>query len=72
MTKIKFDIPGLLNTKVVVYDILGKEVATLVNSKLNPGTYEVDFDAKDLPGGVYFYRLETESFTETKKMLIVK
>jgi hypothetical protein len=72
MTKIKFDIPSSLSTKITVYDILGKEVKTLVNDKLNPGTYEVDFDGSNLPSGVYFYKLETEAFTETKKMILIK
>ncbi len=72
MLKIKFDIPNSLNTKITVYDILGKEIKTLVNTKLNPGTHEVDFDEANLPSGVYFYRLETESFTETKKMVLIK
>lgn len=72
MTKIKFDLPSSLNTKITVYDILGKEVKTLINGKLNPGAHEVDFDGSNLPSGVYFYKLETESFTETKKMVLIK
>ncbi len=72
MTKIKFDIPNSLSTKITVYDILGKEVKTLINDKLNPGTYEVDFDGANLPSGVYFYKLETEAFSETKKMVLIK
>lgn len=72
MTKIKFDIPNSLNTKITVYDILGKEIKILVNAKLNPGSYEVDFDGTNLPSGVYFYKLETEAFSETKKMILTK
>jgi hypothetical protein len=62
------------NGKVVlkVYDILGKEIETLVNEKLNPGTYEVTFNASQYPSGVYFYRLITGSFTDTKKMILLK
>lgn len=72
MTKIKFDIPKAFNTKLVIYDILGKEVAILVNEDLKPGTYEVDFDAANLPSGTYFYRLDTDGISETKKMLLIK
>jgi hypothetical protein len=72
MTKIKFDIPKAFNTKLAVYDILGKEVAVLVNDNLKPGSYEVDFSAADLPSGTYFYRLITEGFSETKKMTLIK
>jgi hypothetical protein len=55
-----------------VYDILGKEVATLVNEKQSPGTYEVTWDASQYPSGVYFYKLETGDFSEVKKMVIIK
>ena len=77
-TTIKFDIAvdsrlhG--NDKVVlkVFDILGKEVATLVNEQLAPGTYSADWNASAFPSGVYFYRLTTDGFSETKKMLLIK
>ena len=76
-TKIRFAIPSVgqrhaFDTRLTVYDILGREVATLVNENLNPGTYEVDFDGRKYASGVYFYTLKTENFTETKKMLMVK
>ena len=58
--------------KVIVYDISGKEAATLVNEKLNPGTYEVRFDAGNLPSGIYFYKMETEKFSQTKKLILLK
>ncbi len=79
-TKIRFDVAsdrtlseakGLI-VQLKIYDILGKEVITLVNKQMNPGSYEVEFNASDLPSGVYFYRLVVGSFTETKKMLLVK
>jgi photosystem II stability/assembly factor-like uncharacterized protein len=80
VTKIKFEIPSGFplgargNDRVVlkVYDILGKEIATLVNEKLQPGTFEVRFEGSNLPSGVYFYRLTTEGFSETKKMILLK
>ncbi|MDP2209250.1 MAG: T9SS type A sorting domain-containing protein [Bacteroidota bacterium] len=55
-----------------VYNMLGQEVATLVNEKREAGRYEVEFNASTLPSGVYFYRLQTETFTETKKLLLLK
>jgi subtilisin-like proprotein convertase family protein len=55
-----------------VYDILGREIAILLNDVLKPGTYEFTFDGTDYPGGVYFYRLETDGFSDTKKMLLLK
>ena len=54
---------------VQVFDLLGKEVATLVNEPLHAGSYSVGWDAQGLPGGVYFYQLKTGSFVETKKMI---
>ena len=55
-----------------VFDLLGKEVAILINEKLQPGTYEVTFNGSNLPSGVYFCKLETDNFIETKKMIIFK
>jgi len=71
-TVIRFQIKesGFISLKV--FDILGKEIATLVNEKLHAGEYEVPFISNQLTNGVYFYRIETESFVETKKMLIIK
>jgi hypothetical protein len=76
-TKIKFDLPVNVkreasNVKLIIYDILGRDVATLVNEQLKPGSYEVEWDATNYPSGVYFYKLQTESFSETKKMVLVK
>jgi serine protease AprX len=76
-TKIKFDIPaaGLDNNqfvKIRVYDLLGREVITLVNDQLKPGRYEISFDASKYSSGVYFYKLETTDFTDIKKMILLK
>jgi hypothetical protein len=58
--------------KLVVFDVLGREVKTLVNEELNAGSYRVDFDGSRLSSGIYFYRLETSGFTETRKMILIK
>ena len=55
-----------------VYDALGKEVKTLVNENMNPGRYKVDFDGSGLASGIYFYKLETGGFAETKSMILLK
>jgi photosystem II stability/assembly factor-like uncharacterized protein len=58
--------------KLFVYDISGKEVAILVNQEQEPGIYEAEFDGSNLSSGVYFYRLITDGFNETKKMFLIK
>ncbi|GBD86511.1 FG-GAP repeat protein [bacterium BMS3Abin03] len=72
-TKIKFTISDLRFTILKVYDVSGNEIATLINKKLHPGTYEVTFDASKLPSGVYFYQLKAGSrFIATKKMILLR
>jgi len=79
-TSIKYQIkklssPHALSGELVqlkIYDILGKEIETLVNEKQSPGTYEVNWDGSIYPSGVYFYKLSTGDFTETKKMVLLK
>ena len=72
VTNIKFSIQMNLHVKLSVYDILGKELEVLVNEKLDPGIYHADWDASDYPSVIYFYRLETEGFTKTNKMVVLK
>ena len=57
---------------VSIYDITGREITVLANGNYTPGTYEINFNASALSSGVYFYKLQTGSFTETKKMLLVR
>ena len=71
-TNIEFQIAKSDNVKLIIFDILGKEVATLVNESLQPGTYEVTFGAGNLASGIFFYRLQTESYIETKRMMMIK
>lgn len=72
VTNIKFSIPRSSFVKLVVYDVMGREVSTVINQDMNSGNYNVDFDAAHLSSGVYFYKLVADGFTETKKMLLVK
>jgi hypothetical protein len=55
-----------------MFNILGREVTTLVNEKLQPGTYEVDWNGSNYPSGIYFYKLVTNEYVNVKKMLLVK
>ena len=55
-----------------VYDVTGKEIETLVNQILNAGNYKVSFNGQNLTSGIYFYRLQTNEFAETKKMILIK
>ena len=79
-TKIKFNIPSVgdayyvspTNTLLKVYDILGREIKTLINKPMQKGEYEIEFDGSDLPSGIYFYRLCSGKFNQTKKMIYIK
>ncbi len=71
-TKIKYEVPKTSVVTLRVYDTLGSEVQTLVNGEQPAGVYEVLFDASRLASGVYFYRLRTNGFVETKKMILIK
>ncbi|MCI0448593.1 MAG: T9SS type A sorting domain-containing protein [Chlorobi bacterium] len=72
VTNVKFQIPKYGFVKLVVFDVLGREIETLVNEELSPGTYEVEWDASNYPSGVYYYKLTAQDFSETKKMVLVK
>ena len=71
-TKIDFTIPQSSFVNIKVYNILGEKVATLVNETKAPGNYKVNFNAANLPSGIYFYKLHAGSFTESKKMILLK
>ena len=72
VTKIRFDIPKSGDVKLVIYDLLGGEVLTLVNQSLQAGFYEADLDAASYASGVYFYRLEANSYSRVRRMILVK
>lgn len=71
-TNLQFSINKVQYVTLKVYDILGREIRTLVNESLKSGTYEVSFDGSQIPSGIYFYKLESENFSETKKMILIK
>lgn len=71
-TKIKFDIEKSGFASLIVYNVAGKEITRLVNQNLNFGSYEFEFNAADLPSGVYFYKLETPTASMVKKMSLIK
>jgi hypothetical protein len=77
ITTIEFSIPEEGSVSLVIYDVLGNEVATLVNEKLQAGSYKTEFDShsdevRNLVSGVYFYTLKTENFIQTRKMILLK
>lgn len=76
-TKIKFDIPSANSSassavKLIIYDALGKELSTLVDSNLEPGSYETEFNASSLPSGVYYYKISSGNFISSGKMVLLK
>jgi len=71
-TNIQFSMCNYQFVTLKVFDMLGREIATLVNEKLAPGSYKVTFNGMDYSSGVYFYRLTTNNFTDTKRMLLLK
>jgi len=77
VTIIKYSIPAvetqnIASVQLKVYDVLGNEVATLVDEFKPAGTYEINFDANNLPSGVYFYQLQSGNFVETKKLILLR
>lgn len=79
-TKIKFDIPtsgeifgtNLTAVRIVIYDVFGREVTMLINDQLKPGNYEVEWNAANYPSGIYFYKINTNNFSDTKRMILLK
>jgi len=76
-TRIRFEVPLIKGdlggfVKLTIYDILGQEIATLVNESLKPGSYEVEFNGSNFPSGIYYYKLTAGNFSETRKMVMIK
>ncbi|MEO8515063.1 MAG: T9SS type A sorting domain-containing protein [Ignavibacteria bacterium] len=71
-TKIQFALPKSTYVQIIVYDELGRELETIVNEQLNAGTYQMDWNAANFPSGVYYYKLTAGSYSDTKKMVLIK
>jgi hypothetical protein len=73
-TTIRFGIPNsnAERTTLIVYDVVGREIAVLVNERLNAGVYSVSFETHGLSSGIYFYRLVSGTFTQTRKMQLLR
>jgi hypothetical protein len=72
VTTIKYGIPKSANVTLKIYDMLGREVTTLVNEKKDPGTYNVEFDATNFASGLYLYKITAGDFSAVKKMMLIK
>jgi hypothetical protein len=71
-TKIRFAVPSSGNVNLEIFDNLGREKTKLLNEELRAGIYEIEFNAVNFPSGIYFYRITTGGFTDTKKMVLIK
>jgi len=71
-TQIRYTVPKSINLSLKVYDVLGREVITLVDGKIEPGEHAVGWNALKNPSGVYFYRFSAGNFVQTKKMTLVR
>ena len=71
-TKINFSLPERSFISLKIFNSLGEEIETLLNEEFEKGSYEYEWNAANLPSGIYFYKLQTDSFTETKKMILLK
>ena len=71
-TKIRFQVSNFEFVNLKVYDVLGNEVATLVNEEKAAGIYEVEFNAEGLPSGIYFYQIKAGNFVKNNKMVLLK
>ncbi len=72
LTKISYSLPKAGDVKLIIFDIIGREAATLINGFIVAGNHSVDFDASNLSSGVYMYKIQAGDFTETKKMILIK
>lgn len=71
-TTIKYDVPKTSNVKIIIYDAIGREVESLVDMELSPGTYEVIWDANNYSSGLYFYSIITDNYIHTNRMVLMK
>jgi hypothetical protein len=71
-TVVRYQVPVASDLKIIVYDLLGRQVAVLVNDRKEAGSYEVKFSGTGLASGVYFYRLQAGSYVNTRKLLLLR
>jgi len=71
-TTIKYSVVNNVHVDLIVYDVTGREVARLVNENQSPGTYEITWAPAELTSGIYFYRLQAGSYSDTKRMILIK
>jgi len=71
-TNIKFALPKPGLTKLIIYDLIGREIEVPINKELEAGYHQINIDATNLPTGVYFYRIQSGDFIQTKKMILIK
>jgi hypothetical protein len=71
-TNIKFDVAKYCNTEISVFDVMGRKIGTLVNQKLSPGSYEVEWNASTYSSGIYYIRMQSDNYIETQKALLIK
>lgn len=71
-TIITYQIPKSRHVRLTVYDLLGREIMTLVNEEMRPGSYQATFNGTNLASGVYFYRLQAGEFVQTRKLILMK
>ncbi len=72
VTKIRFEIPAAGYVNLSIFDVMGQKIETLVNGKMIPGVFEAEFNASDMPSGVYYYQIKAGNFSQTKKMILVR
>ena len=72
ITTISFEIPEKTRVSLKIYNVIGKEIATLIDKEMFPGIYELPWDASKVASGIYFYQLSGENFIQTKKMILLR
>jgi hypothetical protein len=71
VTRIAFDLPRKVTVKLMIYDVFGREMATLLNDELNSGSYEIKWNAPNFLPGIYYYKIYADNFIDSKKMVLL-
>jgi len=71
-TAIPFEIRKRQQINLVIFDVTGKKIVTLIDEAVAPGSYQIDFNGQNFPSGIYFYRLNTKTYSETRKMVLMR